>query len=46
MLSDAPYQYSSCVSPIDMQYQEAVKKFAEYRNNILKQLKGVIRHHG
>lgn len=26
--------------------QEAVKKFAEYRNNILKQLKGVIRHHG
>jgi hypothetical protein len=26
--------------------QEAVKKFAQYRNDILKQLKGVIRHHG
>ncbi|MBD2443872.1 hypothetical protein H6G25_11875 [Dolichospermum sp. FACHB-1091] len=26
--------------------QEAIQKFAEYRNDILKQLKGVIRHHG
>jgi len=26
--------------------QEAIKKFAQYRNDILNQLKGVIRHHG